>query len=170
MVDGKNTEYQQLGIAPIALSDDVNLYIFQNDAYVWLSYDYPEGSYGTINMTVKTEKVVEALNLHVSAQLGEWKVGDETNIPKTPDSDLWWEIEGWTANPLWVNGIDTTTYDTTEFNFKNAEIRELQLSKERFGRGKWEINMKINAIKGKDGKFYAIDFPKEEEYYVLDVK
>jgi len=66
MVDGKNSEYAGLNVTPIALEENVNLYIFQNDHYVWISYDYPEGSYGTLDMRIHTDKVPSLVNLHVS--------------------------------------------------------------------------------------------------------
>jgi len=134
-----------------------------------LSYDYPDGSYGVLDMIVKTDKITEPINLHVSAQLGEWRVGDENNRPKTPTSDLWWNMNGWIANNLWANGIDTTSYDQPEFKIKNGEIREVQMSKERFGHGDWKVKLKIAAIKGENGKFYSIDFPETEEYYTIEV-
>ena len=169
MVDGKNTEYAALDISPIALEENVNLYIFQNDHYVWISYDYPEGSYGTLDMRIHTDKVPSLVNLHVSSQLGEWKIGKDDQIPTDPNSDLWWDIEGWTANNLWVNGIDTITYDTPEFKIKIAEMREVQLSKERFGKGEWKFKLKINAIKNADDQFVSVSFPKGKEYHSIQV-
>lgn len=167
MVDGRNSEYDQLGIEPIVLLDSVNLYFFQNDAYVWISYDYPAGSYGGADVIIKTETVTNPLNLHISAQLGEWPVDDESKKPQYSESPLWWEIEGWTANPLWANGIDTVSYDEPTFNIKNGEMREIQLAKARFGTGEWKIKLNIYAIKNQDGVFTSIEFPKNDAYHTL---
>ncbi len=170
MVDGRNTEYQQLNIKPLVLSEDVNLYVYQNDFYVWISYDYPEGSFGTLDMQIESDRLDSVLNIHVSAQLGEWYVNSSQGMPDHPTSDLWWNMDGWTANSLWANGIDTISYDTPEFNIKNGDIRELQLSKERFGKGEWKIKLRINAIKGADGSFYSIDFPEGESFHSIMVE
>lgn len=167
MVDGRNTEYAALGIMPISISDEVNLYLFQNEGYVWISYDFPSGSFGTLDLTIESPKLSAPQNLHVSAQLGEWPSNKPEQAPQTPTSDLWWNMDGWVANPLWANGIDTVTYDSPEFNLRNGEIREVQLSKERFGRGEWKIKLKINAIKGLEGQFYSFEYPQDGSYYLL---
>lgn len=169
MVDGKNLEYATLNVTPISLEENVNLYIFQNDHYVWISYDYPEGSYGTLDMKIQTDKIPSLLNLHVSSQLGEWKIGNDDDIPSNPNSDLWWDIHGWTANNLWVNGIDTTSYDTPEFKIKNTEMREVQLSKERFGTGEWKFKLKINAIMNSEDQLVSVTYPEGREYHTLEV-
>ncbi len=169
MVDGRNTEYAALNVTPIKLADAVNLYLYQNSAYVWISYDYPEGSFGTLDMAISTKKIKKTLNLHISAQLGEWPVGVDSLRPTTANSDLWWNHKGWIANNLWVNGIDTLSYDAPEFKIKNGEIREIQLSKARFGSGEWKIKLNINAIKTREGQFTSIKFPADQEYYTLTV-
>ena len=167
MVDGRNLEWDKLNKKTIELSKDVNLFIFQNESYVWISYDFPKGSFGTLDMIIETEKIINPINLHVSTQLGEWNLGDKENIPKTATSNLWWNNQGWTANNLWANGIDTVSYDTPEFKIKNGDIREIQLSKLRFGRGKWKIKLEINAIKTKEGSFINLEYPENEKYYLI---
>ena len=170
MIDGRKTEYDNGLWDETPLSDDVTLYTYQNSDHVWLSFDYPTGSYGTLDLKVLTDKILQPINLHVSAQLGEWPLDDESKIPTKATSDLWWNHNGWTANPLWVNGIDTTSYDTPEFKIKNGEIREIQMSKERFGRGDWQLKFNINAIKSEEGSFYSIRYPENEEYFNLKAK
>ncbi|GEM_PF-3481093 len=168
MVDGSKSEWELVDKEAIPISDDVTLFIFQNDSYVWIAYDFPKESFATLDMVIETEKVRTPLNLHVSAQLGEWPLGQEESIPKSPTSDLWWNNSGWTANNLWVNGIDTLTYSTPELKIKKSEIREIQLSKDRFGRGEWKIKLKINAIKTKNGNFTNLQFPEDETYHMID--
>ncbi|MEO1449622.1 MAG: hypothetical protein AAFV07_08825, partial [Bacteroidota bacterium] len=158
-----------LEVQPIPLSEDVGLYVYQNAAYVWLAIDYPEGSYGTVDMELLTESLPSPLNLHVSAQLGEWTVGDTLAQPTKATSDKWWNISGWYANPLWANGIDTTGAEP-RFKLKNGEIREIQLSKKRFGRGTWQFKLKVNAIRRAAGGFYSLTFPEKKRYYELVVK
>jgi hypothetical protein len=167
LVDGKYDDYVRLGVKPIELSEDVNLYIYQNAHYVWLAYNYTEGSFGTLDLEIDTETLEKPLNLHVSAQLGEWEVGNEAQQPKEGTSDLWWETVGWTANVVWLNGMDRSG-DEPRINFKNAESRELQISKARFGKGLWKLKFNIRAIVGADGERYEINYP-ENEYFNLEV-
>ena len=168
LVDGKYDDYVRLGVAPIVLSDDVNLYIYQNKHYVWLAYNYPEESFGTLDLEIDTDSLDKPLNLHVSAQLGEWEVGNDEQQPKDSVSDLWWETEGWISNVVWLNGMDRPG-DEPQINFKNAECRELQISKTRFGKGTWQLKFNIGAIVGADGERYEINYPENGDYYSLVV-
>lgn len=169
MVDGSCDEYARLKAQKFAVSADVDLHIYQDKHFVWLCYTYPDGSMGTTDIKLKTPTFVEPINLHVSAQLGEWPVNKPELAPKDGESDLWWNTKGWTANAVWMNGLDTTG-DTPRVKFKNAKAREIQIGKERFGRGTWTLSMNIRAIKGADGKMYKADFPKANESYTLKVK
>lgn len=169
LVDGRCDEYAEIGVAPIAISEDVNLYIIENKDYVWISYCFPEGSFGTLDMEIKTETLTDPLNLHISVQLGEWETAKPETAPMVPESDKWWDIEGWTANPIWPNGMDFSE-EEPQYQIKNGDAREIQLSKARFGSGKWEIRMKINSIKNSDGKYYNIQFPEDDSYHEFTIK
>lgn len=81
MIDGQIEEYIELGVQPIDLGDNVHLYVYQNEYYVWLAYAYPEGSYGILDMEIVSPKVQDTLNLHVSAQLGD---GSSKKAPPGP--------------------------------------------------------------------------------------
>jgi hypothetical protein len=168
LVDGNSQEYKTLGVKPIPISQGVDLYIYQNEHYVWLCYDYPDGSFGTLDMKLKTDALDEAINLHVSGQLGEWLVSKPETAPTNPESDRWWNNEGWIANPIWINGMDTTG-TKPRYRFKNAKAREVQLSKSRFGKGSWQMQLEIRAIKQPDGTFAAVNFPQDSSAFVLDV-
>lgn len=168
MVDGKLDDFKQLKIEPISISENVDLYIYQDDFFVWLGYDYPEGSYGTLDLQIDTDNFEKPINLHVSAQLGEWEVGNESQQPQTSTSDLWWEFKGWTANEVWMNGIDRSG-ERANPKFKNAQAREIQLSKQRFGKGTWKLKFNIRAIKNQDGVLDAINFPEDGSDYELMV-
>lgn len=170
MIDGRAEEYSQLSVEPIVLADEVNLYVYQNAHYVWLAYDYPPGSYGTLDMHLLTETLATPLNLHVSAQLGQWTVGDTLSRPQTPTSDRWWNHIGWISNPLWANGIDTLTYTVPQYNLKNGEAREIQLSKAHFGRGIYKVRLYVNAIKDRDGHFYSLVYPSDSTYLQITVQ
>ena len=59
-----------------------------------------------------------------------------------------------------MNGLDRSSTEP-RIKFKNAKARELQLSKERFGKGDWKFSIEIRAIKGRDGKLYKANFPDD---------
>jgi hypothetical protein len=166
LVDGDCDEYPRLKAKQLALSKDVTLNIFQDKHFVWLCYGYPEGSFATVDLKLKTPALPDTLNLHVSAQLGEWPLNKPELAPKDPESDLWWNTKGWTANPVWINGMDRTG-ERPRYRFKNAKAREFQLSKRRFGRGEWQFSMEIRRIKGSDGSFYDVVFPRAGEFHTL---
>ena len=147
------------------------MYIHQDEHYVWLAFDYPAGSYGILDMELVSSKQANPLNLHISAQLGEWLVSDTINRPKTPESDLWWQTSGWTANALWFNGNTADPNGNAEPKFKASPARELQLSKARFGRGLWQFSIRLNGLIDTTGVFYSVRFPEgNERYYHVDVE
>ena len=168
LVDGKYNDYIALNIQPLKIHDLVDLYIYQNDHYVWLCFTLPEGSYGILDMHIQTPAVKDSLNLHVSGQIGEWYLNDPSTIPENPESDKWWNMDGWNANFVWPNGMDRLENDF-RYRFKLSEARELQLSKDRFGRGEWQLKMKIGSIRKPDGSFTSFYFPDDKSFYSLNV-
>ena len=168
LVDGDIRDFIDLGVKPIKITDDVNLYIYQNLHYVWLGYSYPKDSYGTMDMELITPKIKDTLNLHVSAQIGEWPLNKPHLAPQKPESDKWWNMKGWIANEVWPNGMDKSG-QTPRYQFKNGKARELQLSTKRFGKGIWKFKLNIRSIKGKKNKFYNTSFPSDKSFYKLEL-
>lgn len=168
LVDGRCSEYAALGAEPLALSPDVSLRVHQDRHFVWLCFEYPQGSFATLDMALATPSLVEPLNLHVSAQLGEWPIDNPELAPKNAESALWWNVDGWTANTLRVNGMDRSG-DTPTLRFKHTPARELQLAKARFGRGTWALRMTLASVKMPDGRFVDVTFPHGDAHHVLDV-
>lgn len=172
MIDGQCDEYSELGAMSMKIDDAVTLQIYQNQHFVWLCYNYPDGSYGTLDMIVDAPGLKEAMNLHISAQLGEWPAEKPDMAPSESNSPLWWNHKGWTANEVWFNGYRMHETDNGEeqvANWRNAPAREIQLSKTYFGRGEWKLRLDINAIQGKDDKSYSIVYPSEDKFYTLKV-
>ena len=168
MVDGRIDEYLELDVEPIEISPEVNLFIYQNEHYVWLAYDYTVGSYGTIDLSLEAPNLPEALNLHVSGQMGEWPVSRPDEAPDNPESEKWWNYKGWTANPIWINGMDRSGTEA-RYRFQNTPAREIQLSKERFGKGEWRFSMEIRSIRTEEGNMVNVVFPVDQESYILSV-
>lgn len=158
LVDGDCSEYTRLKARRYSVSTDVVLYFYQDKHFVWFCYSYPEGSFATADLKLVTAVFTSGINLHVSAQLGEWPADKPDKAPKNAESDLWWNHKGWTANTVWINGMDRSG-PTPRYRFKNAKAREMQLGKERFGRGRWKFSLDIRSIRGADGKTYDVTFP-----------
>jgi len=167
LVDGKCQEYEGLSAQVIELDHGVKLHFYQNQHYVWICYCYQEGSYGTLDLQVEAPGLDEPLNLHVSAQLGEWPVNKPEEQPQDPLSDKWWNHVGWTANEIWPNGIDRSG-ERAQPQFKNAKARELQLSKARFGRGEWKLKFNIRALRTTNG-MANLNFPEGNDPHILQV-
>ena len=166
LVDGLCDEYSALGAEPIAVSEEVELFIHQNAHSVWLCYSYPEGSFGMMEMFIDTDALPEPLTLHVSAQLGEWPTDQPELAPQEANSDLWWNHSGWVSNAVWFNGMDRSG-DRAEVIFKSSPAREIQLSKARFGRGDWQFRLEIRGIRTADGTSTTAEFPSGGEVYIL---
>ncbi|TFW20170.1 hypothetical protein E4L96_10635 [Massilia arenosa] len=169
MVDGDCAEFRPLGARMIALSPQVQLFVYEDEHYVWMCYTLPPGSMGQLDMVLATPALPAALNLHVSAQLGEWPAGRPELVPKNAESDAWWQVQGWTANTLHVNGMDTSGQQP-RYRWKETPGRELQLSKARFGHGTWTVSMTIYGIGDGHGRRADLHFPAQGSVYSLPVK
>lgn len=170
MIDGRCDEYSGKNASQVKMDEAVTLHIYQDKHFVWLCYNYPEGSFGTLDMRIEAPGLEEALNLHISAQLGEWPADKPDQAPTKGDSPMWWNHKGWTANEVWFNGYrmrETEKGEEQVANWRNAPAREMQLSKKHFGQGEWKLRFKIYAIQGKDDKRYELVYPSEETFYIL---
>lgn len=159
LVDGDCTDYRQPGARSFPVAAGIVLHVAEDEHFVWFCYTYPAGSMAQLDMTVRTPRLAEALNLHVSAQLGEWPAGRADLAPTDPNSDLWWNTRGWTANTLHINGMDTSG-PAPRYRWKPTPGRELQLSKQRFGSGRWEFSMAIYQVRQADA-MRTVNFPSD---------
>ena len=163
MVDGKCIEYSQMKTATTTdLGSNVTLFSFQNDDYVWFCYSKNKQSYGTMDLYIDAPNLPEPLNLHISAQLGEWPANTPDAAPSEGNSDQWWEVDGWWANVVSFNGNKTTDDGEERLNFKAGIGREMVLSKDRFGSGEWRLYFNIHAIVN-NGKSETIHYPEQSE-------
>lgn len=158
MVDGDCTEYSKINSKPIELSKDVSWYIYQDEDYVWFCFTYPKDGMGMIDLQIETDKIGSTMNLHSSAQLGEWIVNVDS-MPKTQTSAKWWNNKGWIASFSRFNGVlEANDYSKNPVNFRRPKATEMQLSKKRFGRGEWKIH-KISLYHIKNEIFSFVDEP-----------
>jgi len=158
MVDGICEEYVELGVATTELEFGVVLYQFQNSDYVWFCYTKNEDSWGVLDLYIDAPALEEPLNLHVSAQLREYPAFSEGRPNERDDPS--WEISGWWSNVGKFNGR-IETEDGFRINFKRSPAREIQLSKNRFGRGEWQLHFRIDDIVTETGN-HSLDYPKNE--------
>ena len=173
IIDGRCEEYKKQKSIQIKMDDFVTLYVYQNQHFVWLCYNNTEGGTGLLDLRIEAPGLKKAMNLHISAQLGEWPADKPEMAPTEGTSADWWNHKGWTANTVWFNGYRMRTSETGEeqvANWRNAPDREMQISKERFGRGEWKLRFNIYMLRGKDDKPYDLVYPSKEQFYVLDAK
>lgn len=160
LLDGRCDEYADLGATRQPVHEQLDLLVLERDGFVWLCMDLPDGSYGTMDLQVKSAKEPDAINLHVFAQLGEWPVARPELAPSTPDSDGWWNQQGWYANAVWFNGMREQR-GQMQPNFRLTADRELQIRRDKFGALPWQIRLDMRLVKGKDGAFFRVTYPAD---------
>lgn len=164
LMDGRCAEYADLDVENIDLSGAAELHIFQDSHYVWICHTMPAAvSISWDDIEFYTPAFPEGINLHASAQLGEWPLNDPDAQPKTSSSDKWWKVEGWWANTSGPNGV-VEINGKNQTNWMNIAAREYQISKERFGRGEWKIRFNLHTAASDGGLTYP---PTDEASYIL---
>lgn len=93
------------------------------------------------------DTLAEPVNLHVSAQLGEWPASQES--PEGPSSTDWWQIDGWYGVPARFNGYQEGN-NGRRARFLAMQGLELVIGKERFGIGDWSLRFNLGGL-GDDG-------------------
>lgn len=146
----------------VAEGGGIPVFLFQDAHYVWLCYALPDESYGTLDLVVDSPKLAEPINLHVSAQLGEWPAGHPGEAPQEAESDRWWKVHGWWSNAVSWNGVRETDQGPRA-NFRASEGRELQLSKTRFGSGTWRLRFSIDNVRNADAGMKQVVIPSEDD-------
>ena len=136
-------EYTSLGAKIHSLKKDVKLFEFQNKDYVWFCLGMETESMIALDIYIDSPALAEAQNLHMSAQLGQWPIGKREEGPQGGNSDKWWRVNGWWANVGSFNGFRDT--ERKKVKFRGSIGKEIQLSKNHFGRGDWKLNFNIRG-------------------------
>lgn len=165
LLDGDCAEYAGLRAPVHEIAPGIRLHVFADAGYVWLCYTVPADSHGTLDLRVETPRLDEPLNLHVSAQLGEWRADHPEEAPQDANSDQWWKIRGWYSNALRLNGVRETD-NGRRTHFVGSKARELQLSRARFGGGEWRLAFDIGMLRGADGEWTSIRWPRSGPFVV----
>ena len=158
MLDGRCDDHAEIA-QTIAADAGATVYVRQTEDHVWLCFAVPEGSYGTLDLRIEAPRLRQALNLHASAQLGEWPADDPEAAPKEGSSPVWWRnVDGWWGSVTPFNGMRTTP-EGRQINFRTVRGRELQLSKRRFGLGEWKLAATISDVAGPGGGAVSVRWP-----------
>ena len=78
--------------------------------------------------------------------------------PKDGASPIWGKVEGWWANVVPFGGLITTP-EGRQVNYKAIPGREMQLSKQRFGRGEWKLVATISDVAVPAGERISVRWP-----------
>ena len=159
MLDGSCDDHEG-GDSRFQPGANVRAFVHQTRDHVWLCFAVPEGSFATLDVRIEAPALREPLNLHASAQLGEWPADDRSAAPAGPDSPLWWKIRGWRANTTPFNGT-VRTAGNLQVRFRPVIGREVQLSKSRFGKGQWRISATLSDIARPEGGSAEVRWPQE---------
>lgn len=141
-LDGSCAEYTTLGAETHAVMDGATLHLAETDSALWICLTVPDDALGLVDLRVHAPGLSAPVNLHVSAQLGEWPADDADAAPTAPDSPTWWNQRGWYAN--WVPLLGFRQVDgKSQPNFARGTARELVLQKARFGRGEYRLGFEL---------------------------
>jgi hypothetical protein len=163
MLDGKCGDHVEIA-QTMAADGGTTVYVRQTKDHVWLCFAVPEGSYGTLDLRIEAPQLPNALNLHASAQLGEWLADDPAAAPKDGSSAIWWRnIDGWWASVTPFNGMATTP-EGRRVNFRTVRGREMQLSKRRFGMGEWKLVATISDVAGPTDERISVRWPAAGQF------
>ena len=165
MLDGHCGDHRPAAQA-IGVAAGIDLFVRQTFDHVWICFTAPPGSFATVDVELQTPNLKTPLNLHASAQLGEWDARDEAAAPKTPTDGRWWKIEGWTG----TTNRFRPAGNGQRLEFFPAGARELQISKARFGRGDWLMKFRIAGLRDGETARGKLSWPKDGSAYRLSVK
>jgi hypothetical protein len=147
LLDGDCSDHRAAGVVPLSLADGVDLYVRQHDGQLWLCTTLSPGDFGTLDLQLFTPKHPQGVNLHVSAQLGQWPLNDPGQAPTRANSPLWWNHRGWSGTTLRFNGLVEENGQRTP-RLLPGPARELQIDIQHFGPGEWRMALQFSQLGG----------------------
>ena len=137
--------------AQIPLGHGLTLSAMRHERLLMLCVALPAGSWGVLDLYLKTPKVTTPLNVHASAKLGE-RALEASGWPQW----TWWNENGW-ASPVvaWsgcAGGGGSGASGSTAGNECRADFaprgdREIHLDIDRFGSGDWRAMLELHQIR-----------------------
>ena len=162
MLDGRCDDHFEIA-RTWAVDGGVTAYLRQTADHVWLCFALPPDSHGTTDLRIEAPALPAALNIHASAQLGEWAADDPGAAPKDGASPIWGKADGWWANVVPFGGLITTP-DGRRASYKAIPGREMQLSKRRFGSGEWKLVATISDVAGPGEERISVRWPASSHF------
>jgi hypothetical protein len=131
MLDGKLAPGEWSDAKQFAAGDLARLYCKQNNNDVLIAIEILKSKNGTSDLYLSTD-AGHIYDLHASAKLGERTLEDS----HWPEEWTWWNNNGWVAN---VSRPD----DWNRRTFKDENVREYQISRDRFPGKRWKIFLEL---------------------------
>lgn len=157
LIDGKFSPGEWQGSAEMALSDSVRLYVKASRHYVYIAVKPLQAARFGIDLYL-SDAGRELHNLHVSAKLGERLL----KANEYPDWQ-WWNNREWTANVSRVVSFEERT-------FLPDEVKELQISRQRFKGKQWLTMLEIHTGEGSKGFPAKATNKKTDNWLLLEFK
>jgi hypothetical protein len=162
MLDGKLTAGEWSDAKQLNAGDFARLYFKQNNNDLLIAIQFLKSKTGTTDLYLSPgdEKIYD---LHASAKLGERTL----NKGKWPEEWSWWNNDHWVAN---VSRPD----DWNKRTFKDEDVREYQISRDRFPGKEWKIFLEL--MTPAEPEWQTIPFPSgadsrsDQNWLVLKVK
>ncbi len=132
LIDGKFSASEWQDAAEKTVSDSVKLYVKTSEQYVYICVRLMKEDFFAVDMYLSTSNK-EIQNLHASAKLGE-RLLKGNDFPEW----LWWNNRDWSANVSRV-----LTFE--EKKFLPDEVKEFQISRERFKGNQWLMMFEIHT-------------------------
>lgn len=166
LLDGDCADHRAAGLSARRLANGVELYVQQANGQVWLCTTLLPGDWGTLDLQLYTPRHPRGINLHVSAQLGQWPLDQPDQAPTRADSPLWWNQQGWSGSVLRFNGMIERDGARVP-RFLPGPARELQIDVAHFGAGEWRMVLQFSQLGGQDTLRYPAE-GAEPAQLVLD--
>lgn len=155
LLDGSCGEDAWRAAARTEVGEGVALLVMQDPGNLYLCWTLPPDARGVDLYLQAPDGSMH--NLHTSARVGERTRG-------TAGWPEWrWENHiGWFSPPYSFTGARRLDDGTLAYDFALTPAKEMQVSKDRFGRGRWRIYTEV-VVRKPDGKLGPVSFPKDAD-------
>ncbi|MCB1552824.1 MAG: hypothetical protein KDJ14_03365 [Xanthomonadales bacterium] len=153
LLDGDCGDHRDAGVVPRILAQSVELYVHEYAGQLWLCATLAPGDLGTVDVQLVTPRYPRGINLHVSAQLGEWPLDRPDDAPTGANDARWWNHRGWSGSTLRFHGMEDVDGQRRP-RLLPGRARELQIDVARFGAGTWNLLLRFQQLGGREELIY----------------
>jgi hypothetical protein len=157
LIDGKFSTGEWQDSEEIAISDTAKLYFKASEQYVYICVRLMTANNFGVDVYV-SDTTKEIHNLHVSAKLGERQLKDN-DYPEWQ----WWTNRDWAANVSRILSFEERT-------FLPDEVKELQISRQRFKGKQWLTMFEIQTRDNTKAFPTKATNKKTENWLILEFK